>query len=113
MPHWIGGGDAIGLRTAIERLGSLGHDLDLVQERARLLQDQLSNRLMEATNKNLYMLSIVTTIFMPMTLVNGLFGMNLGGLPALQDPWGFWYGTAIMVVCGLVTLVLLKRRKML
>ena len=113
MPQWIGGGDATGLRTAIERLGSLGHDLDLVQERARLLQDQLSNRLMEATNKNLYVLSIVTTIFLPMTLVTGVFGMNLGGLPAQQDPWGFWYGMMIMVAFGAVTLVLLKRRKML
>ena len=113
MPGWIDESGATSLRTAIERLAALGHDLDLVQERARLLGDQLSGRLMEATNRNLYTLSIVTTIFLPMTLVTGIFGMNLGGLPALQDPWGFWYGMLIMAVLGIVTLVLLRRRGML
>ncbi|WP_131194243.1 transporter [Lichenihabitans psoromatis] len=113
LPDWIGEKEATNLRAAIERLGALGHDLDLVQERARLLQDQLSSRLMEATNRNLYVLSIVTTIFLPMTLISGIFGMNLGGLPALQDPLGFWYGIAIMVVTGLITLWVLRRRKML
>jgi zinc transporter len=112
MPTWIDEGDAAGLRGAIERLAALGHDLDLVQERARLLGDQISGRLAEATNRNLYILSIVTTIFMPMTLVTGIFGMNLGGLPGLQDPMGFWYGILIMLVLGLVALVLLRRRGM-
>lgn len=113
LPQWICTADAASLKTAIERLAALGHDLDLVQERARLLQDQVSNRLMEATNKNLYVLSIVTTIFLPMTLVTGIFGMNLGGLPGQQDPFGFWYGFVAMLALGAVTLVLLKRRKML
>ena len=101
-------------RNAIERLSALGHDLDLVQERARLLGDQLSGRLMEATNRNLYVLSIVTTIFLPMTLVTGIFGMNLGGLPEQQDPLGFWYGMAIMAALGVGTLFLPPgRRRML
>lgn len=113
LPAWIEEHDALALRTAIERLGALGHDLELVQERARLLGDQLSGRLMEATNRNLYMLSIVTTIFLPMTLVTGLFGMNLGGLPGQQDPMGFWWGVALMFVCGVITVILLRRRDML
>jgi zinc transporter len=113
MPTWIDEAGATALRNAIERLAALGHDLDLVQDRARLLGDQLSGRLMEATNRNLYILSIVTTIFLPMTLVTGIFGMNLGGLPGQSHPLGFWYGMAIMVVLGLVTLILLRRRRML
>ncbi|MCW6508816.1 CorA family divalent cation transporter [Lichenifustis flavocetrariae] len=113
LPHWIEEQDAAKLRTAIERLGALGHDLDLVQERARLLQEQASARLMEATNRNLYILSIVTTIFLPMSLITGLFGMNLGGLPAQQDPLGFWYGIGLMLITGVGTLVLLRRGRML
>ncbi len=113
LPQWIGDADAAKLRNAIERLGALGHDLDLVQERARLLQEQASARLMEATNRNLYILSIVTTIFLPITLITGVFGMNLGGLPAQQDPLGFWYGVGLMVLTIVATLVLLRRVKML
>ncbi len=113
LPAWIAEPDAHNLRIAIERLGALGHDLDLVQERARVMQDQLSSRLMEATNRNLYILSIVTTIFLPMSLISGIFGMNLGGMPGSQDPMGFWYGMGLMVLTGAGTLVARRYRKML
>ncbi|MCB8875942.1 transporter [Acidisoma silvae] len=113
LPSWIDGPDAAKLRNAIEALGALGHDLDLVQERARLLQEQASNRLMEATNRNLYILSIVTAVFLPITLITGMFGMNLGGLPWLQSHYGFWYGVALMGCTVLVTFGLLRKGKIL
>ena len=113
LPPWVGEDGARNLQAAIERLAALGHDLDLVQERARLLGDQLSGRLMEATNRNLYIISIVTAVFLPMTLVTGIFGMNLGGLPWQQHPLGFWFGMAIMVGLGGLTLWLLRKGRML
>jgi zinc transporter len=112
LPSWIVEADAANLRNAIERLGALGHDLDLVQERARLLQEQASNRLMEATNRNLYILSVVTTIFLPITLITGVFGMNLGGLPGQQAPYGFWFGLGLMGIVVIGTLYLLRRGRM-
>jgi zinc transporter len=112
LPPWVGEDGARDLRAAIERLAALGHDLDLVQERARLVGDQRSGRLMEATNRNLYILSIVTTIFLPMTLITGIFGMNLGGLPWQSHPQGFWIGIAIMVGLGAFTWWMLRRSKL-
>ncbi len=109
LPPWVGEDGARELRLAIERLTALGHDLELVQDRARLVGDQLSGRLMEATNRNLYLLSVVTTIFLPMTLITGIFGMNLGGLPWQQHPQGFWIGIAIMVGLGMATFWVLRR----
>jgi zinc transporter len=109
IPNWVDERNAAALRTAIERLTALGHDLDLVQERARLVGDQLSARLMEDTNRNIYILSIVTAVFLPMTLITGIFGMNLGGMPGQSHPFGFWYGMALMVVLGLGTAYLLRR----
>ncbi len=113
LPNWVAEADAIRLRSAIEGLGALGHDLDLVQERARLLQEQASARLMEATNRNLYILSIVTVFFLPISLISGIFGMNLGGLPWNQTHLGFWYGMALMVATIIVTMILLRRGRML
>jgi zinc transporter len=113
LPAWIVEAQAAQLRSAIERLTALGHDLDLIQERARLLQEQRSARLMEANNRNLYFLSIVTAVALPPTLIAGVFGMNLGGMPEMQDPRGFWYGLGLMGVTVIVSLVLLRRVRML
>lgn len=113
LPAWIGDDDATQLRSAVERLAALGHDLDLVQERARLLQEQASARLMEINGRNLYILSVATTIFLPISFLTGLFGMNLGGLPGLQSPFGFWSGVGLMVLTVAATLFLLRRSRII
>jgi zinc transporter len=113
LPDWVEASEAAHLRSAIERLSALGHDLDLVQERSRLVQEQRSARLMELTNRNLYILSIATVLALPPTLISGIFGMNLGGLPAQQDHLGFWYGLAFMAAAVIATLAWLKRSRML
>jgi zinc transporter len=101
------------LRQAIERLTAVGHDLELVQERARLLQEEIGNALTEVTNRNLFVLSIVTTILLPVTLITGVFGMNVGGLPWLENTAGFWWVMLVMVTAFIITLTFLRRRGML
>ena len=101
------------LRQAIERLDAVGQDLELVQERARLVQEEIAGRLTEATNRNLFLLSIVTTTLLPITLITGIFGMNVGGLPWLSHPHGFWWVIVVMLLAVVVTLILLRRRRVL
>jgi zinc transporter len=101
------------LRHAIERLDGVGQDLELVQERARLLQEEIAGRLTEATNRNLFMLSIVTTILLPITLITGVFGMNVGGLPWVGQGGGFWWVMLVMLLALIVTLAFLRRRRIL
>lgn len=113
LPEWIEESEASLLRGAIERLSALGHDLDLIQERSRLVQEQRAARLMELTNRNLYILSIATVVALPPTLITGVFGMNLGGVPAQQDHLGFYYGLAFMAATVGATLLLLKRARMI
>lgn len=54
-------------------------DIAALNERARSLQDELSSRLTDETNRRLYIVSVVTTLMMPATFVTGFFGMNTGG----------------------------------
>ncbi|MFD1703482.1 CorA family divalent cation transporter [Methylopila henanensis] len=108
LPAWASAEDASDLRDAVTRLDAVGHDLELAQERARQLQDERAGRLAEITNRNLYVLSIFTAMFLPMTLVTGVFGMNVGGLPGVGSAHGFIWTMALMAATGAGTFAVLK-----
>ncbi|MEP7456926.1 CorA family divalent cation transporter [Phyllobacterium sp. SB3] len=76
-----------GLSRRAETLHAEGEQL---QQRARLLQDELMAKLTNQSNQFLYILSIMTAVLLPTTVISGLFGMNTGGLPFLESPHGFW-----------------------
>ena len=88
-------------------------DVQIVQQRARLLQDEIAARLTAQTNEQLYVLSILTATFMPATLITGLFGVNTKGLPFGDDEMGFVYVVIISVLAALAIYLLLRRRKMI
>jgi zinc transporter len=115
LPPWLTPDEASSLRLSTERLAAVGHDLDFVAERAMLLQNELSGRLAENTNRNLYFLSIVTAIFLPMTLITGIFGMNVGGVPGVGDGYdnAFFWVMVGMAATGMAAILLLRWRKLL
>lgn len=112
LPAWCTEADEANLRRAVGRLEAFGQDLDLLYERGRFLQEEIASRLGEGTNRNLYVLSIVTTIFLPMTLITGLFGINVGGMPWLEDHLGFWWVVFGMFATAVVTFLILHWRRL-
>jgi Mg2+ and Co2+ transporter CorA len=60
--------------------------------------------------KRLRILTIVSAITLPFSLIAGLLGMNVGGLPATQDPQGFIIVIVLMSTIGAVELWYFKRR---
>lgn len=111
--RWTASDDISDARQAVEHLDSIAQDLELVQERARLLQEEIAARLGEATNRNLYLLSVMTTVLLPINLITGIFGMNTGGLPWAQDTHGFWRALVFMSVGVVISLGVLHRRQIL
>ncbi|MGA7880374.1 MAG: CorA family divalent cation transporter [Terrimicrobiaceae bacterium] len=110
-PAWWSDKDAADLRSSIERLEGLSLDLESIQERARLLQEEIGGRTVEATNLNLYIVSLFTAIFLPLNLITGIFGMNVAGLPWLENPGGFLWVTCVMVLTLITSLGLLYWRR--
>lgn len=53
-------------------------------------------------NKTMRILTVVTTIFLPLTLMAGWYGMNFEYMPELKSPWGYWItmGAAALIVIG-------------
>jgi len=111
LPEACGAEAARSLAAAIERFGGVAQDLELVEERARLMQEEIAGRLGEATNRTLYVLSIVSATLLPITLITGVFGMNVGGLPWLDDPHGFAHVMVLMSVMVLIALALIRHSR--
>jgi zinc transporter len=86
-------------------------DLDLARERALVAQEELMNRLAQDQNSRLYVLSIVAAVFLPLSFVTGLLGMNVGGLPGTESPSAFLISVAIMVALGFGLLAYFRWRR--
>jgi zinc transporter len=110
-PRWCSEQDIARLRRATERIEGVAQDLEATQERSRLVQEEISNSLSQATSRNLYVLSILTAIFLPITLITGIFGMNVGGLPWLEQSAGFGWVVFLMILTALATLGVLHWRR--
>ncbi|MGH8610993.1 MAG: CorA family divalent cation transporter [Gammaproteobacteria bacterium] len=97
LPPWFNDRDRAVFLDTVEDLGLALHDLDAIQERAKLLQKELAGRVAEEINHSLFRLSVVMTVFLPMTLITGIFGMNVGGLPGLEDQSAFLWVMLTMI----------------
>jgi zinc transporter len=87
-----------GLTPVIARLAHLDQDFDVMEARARFFHDEIDAKLASETNRQLYILSALTAAFLPPTLVAGLFGMNLEGLPWSGSVWGFYIALGLCVL---------------
>ena len=92
-----------------QRLEWLDTEIVSLRDRSHLLQEEVTIKTAEQTNRNLHVLAIVTTVFMPASLIAGILGMNVGGLPLVQDANGFLWSMAILAGSSAIVLWLLKR----
>jgi len=90
-----------------------GQDLELAEERARLVNEEIDSRLAARTNRNLYFISLAASVFLPITVISGIFGMNVGGLPWVDDPAGFKWTLACMAAAIIIAFALIRWRRML
>ena len=62
------------------------------------------------TSEIMRTLTVITALFMPLTLITGIFGMNFEQMPLLHDKQGFWISLGLMAVVVIVLLALFRRR---
>lgn len=86
-------------------------DLDAVRERAQIVKDELANMLSDKLNKNMYMLSVIAAIFLPLGFLTGLLGINVGGIPGSDYDLAFWIFCGFLVIIVCIQIALFKRLK--
>jgi len=110
---WISLDDQLRLRDASDQAARITEELDAVRERCAIVKDQITDMRAEQMNKNMMILSVVAAIFLPLGLISGMMGINVGGMPWVESASGFWIVTAIVFITGFLQLVLFKILKWL
>jgi zinc transporter len=95
-PQWIEAHDLDELRQSTEEFSLVIRDLATLQERIKLLQEEMVAQVGEQTNRSLFTLTVVTVLALPINIIAGLMGMNVGGIPMAQNPNGFL--TIVLIV---------------
>lgn len=87
---WIDEMNRLRLREINDRLIRHIEDIDAIRERAAMAQDELQNRVNEEISQRSYVFTVVATIFLPLGFFTGLMGINVGGMPGVEDGNAFW-----------------------
>jgi zinc transporter len=95
-PPWIAAHDLDELRQSTEEFSMVIRDLSALQERIKLLQEEMAAQVSEQTNRSLFTLTMVTVLALPINITTGFFGMNVGGIPFAESSHGFL--TMVLIV---------------
>jgi zinc transporter len=96
------------LQENLDRVTRYVEDLDAIRERSQIVKDELANALADKMNKNMYMLSIIAGIFLPLGFLTGLMGINVGGMPMVDNADGFWIISGACLAFTIVTGIIFK-----
>jgi len=88
-PAWMAETDVQELRQSTEEFSMVLSDMASLQERIKLIQEEIAALASEANNHSLFVLTVVTVLALPINIIAGLLGMNVGGIPLAQSAHGF------------------------
>jgi len=95
-PVWMEEQDMLELRQSTEEFSVAIRDMTGLQDRIKLLQEEIAAHIGEQTGRSVFVLTAVTVLALPINMIAGLFGMNVGGVPLAQHGQGFWIVVALV-----------------
>ncbi len=105
---WLSIQNRRSLQESHDRVTRYVEDLDAIRERAQIVKDEIVNILSDKLNRNLYVISVVTAIFLPLGFLTGLFGINIGGMPGVENPLAFWEFATALSVLVIIQIILFR-----
>lgn len=109
-PSWLGDAERSALSLAASRLTRTVEELDALRDRAAVATEEIGSRTDEIAGRRLYVLSIMTALFLPLGFVCGLLGVNIGGVPFTQEARAFPVLVGLFGVLVLGQIWLFRRR---
>lgn len=112
-PAWFEAHDRREIAETIALLRRFLDDIDISKESAVVLMDELRARSLAGSERTNYLLTIVAAIFLPLTFLTGLLGINVGGIPGADDGAAFWIVVGLCAAIMLTQLALFRKWKWL
>ncbi|HEX8401055.1 MAG TPA: CorA family divalent cation transporter [Allosphingosinicella sp.] len=103
--EWLNEDDRLHIREAADKFARMAEELEAVRERAGLLHEQITDLRGEQVEQRSLYIGVLAFIFLPLTFITGLFGMNVEGIPIDKNPWAFWIIAGLCVLVGVIVLV--------
>lgn len=98
-PTWLDEMSRVRLRDITDRLVRYIEVIDQVTSRAALVQDEIAAQISDSMNRRTYIFTVVAAIFLPLGFITGLLGVNVGGVPGVDDPGAF---LQLVIACTLI-----------
>jgi zinc transporter len=98
---WLADDDRMHLNAAADRAARMAEELEAIRERASLMHEALTDLRAEQLDQRSLVIAIAAMVFLPLTFLTGLYGMNVKGLPYAEKPWAF---DAILAACVVIAL---------
>lgn len=105
---WLTEDDRAHLHETADQLFRYVEDLDLIRERMIVTENELTAQNSDRLNRSMYRLALVTVIFLPLTFVTGLLGINVAGIPSAGHEQAFLIVCLLMVVLFVAELIVLR-----
>jgi len=102
-------GDRLRLSESQDQLMRAVEEVESLRDRLVVVKDELTTALSDQLNRNLYLLSVISVVFLPLGVLTGLMGVNLAGMPGADWSPAFWVFTGILLVIVALQVVILRR----
>lgn len=112
-PNWIDELTRLRLREIADRQTRHVEDLDQIRDRAQLAQEASNAHIAEQMNERSYFFTVVAVIFLPLGFLTGLLGINVGGMPGVEDPRAFWSVVSLCATLGVALSLWFRWRRWL
>lgn len=109
--EWLGVQDRMLIREASDKITRYVEELDSSRDRAGVANEELTSRLGEQLNSRMYVLSLVAGLFLPLGFLTGLLGINVGGIPLAENPWGFLEVVLFLLFVAFLQIMLFWRKR--
>jgi zinc transporter len=108
---WLNEYQKIELRETNDQLIRHIEELDTVRDKIILIQDEISNNLSGELNKKMYIMAIISAIFLPLTFLTGLLGINVAGIPGAEYENAFFIFTGILFLVVILQFTFFKKNR--